>query len=81
MKDKKLTDAVNQFREQENSTPAQPGNVAKSREKKKAVVGYFEREVHTQLKQMALLHDRSMQELLGEAMNDLFRKYRLPPIA
>ena len=81
MKDKKLTDAVNQFREEENSAPAQPGNVAKSRENKKAVVGYFAREVHTQLKQMALLHDRSMQELLGEAMNDLFRKYRLPPIA
>lgn len=81
MKDKKLTDAVNQFREQENSELTQSGNVPKSREKKKAVVGYFAREVHTQLKQMALLHDRSMQELLGEAMNDLFRKYKLPPIA
>ena len=34
-----------------------------------------------QLKQMALLHDRSRQELLGKAMNNLFRKYKLPPIA
>ena len=81
MKDIKLTDALNQFNEQEDSTPVQQGNVSKSREKKKAVVGYFPREVHMQLKQMALLHERSMQELLGEAMNDLFRKYKLPPLA
>ena len=81
MKDTRLTDAVNQFKEQENATPAQTGDVPKSREKKKAIVGYFGREVHMQLKQMALLHDRSMQGLLGEAINDLFHKYKLPPIA
>lgn len=81
MKDIRLTDAVNQFKEQEGSASVQPENVSKSREKKKAIVGYFPREVHMQLKQMALLHERSMQELLGEAMNDLFRKYKLPPLA
>lgn len=53
-----------------------------SRRGKKAVIGYFAPQVSKQLKQMALDQDRSsVQDLLREAINDLFQKYRQPPIA
>ena len=55
--------------------------VAPSREGKKPVTGFFMPEVSRQIKKAALEHDRTMQELLQEALNDLFRKYDLPPIA
>ena len=53
-----------------------------SRRGKKALIGYFDPEVSKQLKQMALDQDRhSVQDLLREALNDLFRKYKKRPIA
>lgn len=48
---------------------------------KKAVVGYFDPAVSRQLKQMALDQDSNVQELIREALNDLFEKHRLKPIA
>ena len=53
-----------------------------SRAGKKALIGYFDPDVSKQLKQMALDHDRdSVQDLLREALNDLFQKYKKPTIA
>ena len=53
-----------------------------SRAGKKALIGYFNPEVSKQLKQMMLDYDRSsVQDLLREALNDLFSKYKKPPIA
>lgn len=37
--------------------------------------------VRKQLKQLALDKDTSIQQLMTEALNDLFTKYDLPPIA
>ena len=55
---------------------------APSRAGKKALIGYFDPEVSKQLKQIVLDRDRaSVQELLGEALNDLFQKYKKPTIA
>ena len=55
--------------------------VVPSRVGKKPVTGFFEPEVSRQIKKVALDKDKTMQELLQEALNDLFRKYDLPPIA
>ena len=55
--------------------------VAPSRAGKKPVTGFFDPEVSRQIKKVALDKDKTMQELLQEALNDLFRKYDLPPIA
>ncbi len=55
--------------------------VAPSREGKKPITGFFEPEVSRQIKKAAIESDKTMQELLQEALNDLFRKYDLPPIA
>ena len=58
------------------------GAQAPSRAGKKALIGYFDPNVSKQLKQMMLDHDRaSVQELLREALNDLFQKYKKPTIA
>ena len=55
---------------------------APSRAGKKALIGYFAPEVSKQLKQIVLDRDRaSVQELLREALNDLFQKYKKPTIA
>jgi hypothetical protein len=55
--------------------------VAPSRAGKKPITGFFDPEVSRQIKKVALDKDKTMQELLQEALNDLFRKYDLPPIA
>jgi hypothetical protein len=52
-----------------------------SREGKKSVVGYFDSAVSKQLKQIALDEETSVQDLLREAINDLFVKKSKPPIA
>lgn len=52
-----------------------------SRVGKKPITGFFEPEVSRQIKKAAIESDKTMQELLQEAINDLFRKYDLPPIA
>ena len=52
-----------------------------SRIGKKPVTGFFEPSVSRQLKRLGLDHERTMQELIQEALNDLFRKYEQPPIA
>ena len=54
---------------------------APSRVGKKAIIGYFDPSVSKQLKQIGLDKDLSVQELLSEAINDLFHKYRKPNIA
>ena len=54
---------------------------APSRASKKALIGYFDPAVSKQLKQIGLDRDLSVQDLLGEAINDLFQKYKKPTIA
>ncbi len=68
-------------REQVGHGPRFLRAVAPSRAGKKPITGFFDPEVSRQIKKVALDKDKTMQELLKEALNDLFRKYDLPPIA
>jgi hypothetical protein len=52
-----------------------------SRQGKKTVAGFFDTAVSTQLKQIGLDRNLTVQDLLTEAINDLFKKYKKPPIA
>jgi hypothetical protein len=63
--------------------PKQPPvtSVSPSREGKKAIAGFFDPAVSRQLKQIGLEKDMSVQELLREALNDLFEKYGRSRIA
>jgi hypothetical protein len=61
--------------------PTQPSAIPPSRVGKKPVTAFFDPEVSRQIKKIGLDQDKTMQDLLQEALNDLFRKYDLPPIA
>ena len=64
------------------SGPGSPRNTtAPSRVGKKPITGFFDPAVSRQLKKLGLDQDHTIQDLLQEALNDLFRKYDLPPIA
>lgn len=49
-----------------------------SRQGKKAVGGHFDPEIAKQLKQLAIESERSVQDLLSEAIGDLFEKHGKP---
>ena len=63
-------------REQRSSSLQPP-----SRQGKKTIAGHFDPAVSRQLREIALAEDTSVQELLREALNDLFIKRSRPPIA
>lgn len=52
-----------------------------SRMGKKVIAGHFDPAVLRQLKILAMNQDSSIQRMLSEALNDLFEKYDLNPIA
>jgi hypothetical protein len=56
-----------------------PSTKAPSRSGKKAVSGYFSPELSRALHLLALEQDTSLQALLGEAFDDLLRKYGKHP--
>ena len=60
---------------------AAPANRQASRVGKVTINAYFRKSVRDQLKMLALQQDRTLQGLLGEALNELFAKYSLPEIA
>jgi hypothetical protein len=48
-----------------------------SRIGKKLIAGHFDPDVHRQLKQLSVSADTSIQDLLAEALDDLFQKHGL----
>ena len=63
------------------TTPKPNPMVPPSRQGKKMISGHFDKDVHRQLKMLALEKDTSIQDLLGEALNALFERNNKPPIA
>ena len=47
----------------------------------KLVGGRFPEPVHRQLRVLSAQQGRTLQDMLAEALNDLFQKHKLPPIA
>lgn len=54
---------------------------APSRVGKRAIGAHFEPDVQRQLRMLSAELDRTTQDLIGEALNDLFRKYNKSAIA
>ena len=52
-----------------------------TREGKKTIAGFFDLEVSKQLKIIGVNNGKTVQDLLAEALNDLFTKYGKSPIA
>ena len=51
-----------------------------SRVGKVSICGHFAPEVRRQLRRLAVDTDRTVQDLMGEALNDLFAKHGLPEL-
>ncbi|HVJ04498.1 MAG TPA: ribbon-helix-helix domain-containing protein [Candidatus Saccharimonadales bacterium] len=64
----------------EHLAPPSPSR-SKSRVGKKVISGFFDKEVSRQLSKLAIDQDRTKEDLLREAINDLFAKYHLPNFA
>ena len=67
--------------EQEPASPAIVAATPSGRLGTKTISGHFDPAVSRQLKQIGLDQDSSVQELLAEALNDLFIKHGKNPIA
>ena len=67
-------------REAETETPA-TGSPSRTpaRVGKKAISGYFSAEMSRDLHRLGLEQDKSLQALMGEALDDLLRKYGKHP--
>lgn len=65
----------------ERPEPQAKSYVAPSRRDMKRIQGYFSTRVKRQLKILAAEHDKTEEELVGEALNMLFRTHGLPAIA
>jgi hypothetical protein len=63
------------------SAPLTSAGKPPSRAGKKVVAGHFDPAVIRQLKMLAMDNDSSIQSLLSEALNDLFEKHSMKPIA
>jgi hypothetical protein len=74
-----------QAAEQEAPETAAPGrdnpHARPGRQGKSNVTGYFPPEVKKQLRVIAAEEDKTIQQLLGEALNGLFSKYGKAEIA
>lgn len=63
-----------------NNAPTQQKRTP-ARQDTKLIAGHYPKEVHYQLKLIALETDTSIQDLLGNALNLLFEQHNKPPIA
>ena len=64
----------------EPTTDPGPSRRRPGRQGKSNVTGYFAPAVKRQLRRLAADSDRTIQSLIGEALNDLFAKNGLPEI-
>lgn len=82
-----LTDALenaekeNKVKETGSETGKQSQYLPPSRHGKKQISGYFDTDVHYQMKALSLETGKSIQALLGESLNYLFQAYDKPPIS
>ena len=65
----------------EQNEPSRTGTGGGGRTGKKAIAGFFDPGVSRQLRSIGVQHDRTVQQLLAEALNDLFQKYGVSRIA
>ena len=93
MKEKKSLDAI--FKEKKEREKGQTDteatvsavseskkrNLPATRQGKRIVSGWFDVEVHKQLRMIAAEDDKTIEKVLGDAINALFTNRGIPPIA
>ena len=87
---RKLSDVINKKKEKEKADaktniaiaePRQGENGSSSRRGKKQIGGHFDPEVSRQLKIAAAKEDKTIEQILGDAINEYFERRGIPPIA
>jgi hypothetical protein len=84
---KSIGDALNRILAGANTPKASPrarqsgAAVPRSRQGRRGLLTYHDPMTIRQLQELALEQDTSQQKLVAEALNLLFVKYRMPPIA
>ena len=89
MSKKNLTEVFRAKREQEQgiepTTTAEPKeanqNLPPSRQGKKRISGWFRPEAKKQILYIAADEDKTQEQVMADAFNELFRNRGLPPIA
>ena len=87
---KKLSEVISQKKEKEKADTkattavvesTQRENLSPSRRGKKQIGGHFDPEVSRQLKIAAAKEDKTIEQILGDAINEYFERRGIPPIA
>ena len=87
---KKLSDVISEKKEKEKAAAngstavverTQRENSSPSRSGKKQIGGHFDPEVSRQLKIAAAKEDKTIEQILGDAINEYFERRGIPPIA
>lgn len=73
--------STRRIREEPATTTPAASRSQPSRVGTKPITVHFPKAVRDQIKRLAIDEGTTSQELLGEALNDLFRKYGRPEIA
>ncbi len=81
MKKTNLAEALHKTVEQNPPRPARKAGATATTREGKMIAGWFPLEVSKQLKLMGANSDKTIQDLLAEALNDLFTKHGKSPIA
>lgn len=79
--DKTTTTSPKSSTENKTSGQGYRNRLPPSRQGKKALTGYFEPDVLRQLKILAASEGKTVQSLMNEALNEIFKKYGRPHIA
>lgn len=85
---KKLSEVISQKKEKEKTAAkvsetvgTQHRNSAPSRRGKKQIGGHYDPEVSRQLKVIAAREDKTVEQVLGDAINEYFERRGIAPIA
>ena len=61
--------------------PKKRTQLPKSRQEKRSLTGWYPPEIHRQVRLIAAQEDKTLEEVVGDALNLLFEKHGMPPIA
>ena len=61
--------------------PKKTSKLPKSRKEKRSLTGWYPPEVHRQVRIIAAQEDKTLEEVVGDALNLLFEKHDMPPIS
>lgn len=87
---KSLSQAFNEKREQPEKDaesqavseyPKKRSQLPKSRKEKRSLTGWYNPQTHKQVRIIAAAQDKTLEEVIGDGLNRLFKEHGMPQIA